>query len=218
MEKIIEYLRQAYEASAIIVYGSYADGTNGADSDFDALVLSCGHRQCHDTSFVGGVRLDVFIYPTTFFERDFDCDDFVQIVGGRVVADVNGQGKRLLETVTAHLQNRPPKTQAEIDGELAWCLKMLARAKRGDVEGAFRWHWLLTESLEIYCDTTHQPYMGPKKSLNRMERSEPAAFACYQSALTDFRLDTLESWVAYLKDRNDSERRGKCAFPVSDDG
>lgn len=204
MEKIIEYLAQTYEPTAIIVYGSYADGTNGADSDFDALVISCGHGQCHDTSFVDGVRLDVFVYPSTFFESDIVYDDFVQIIGGRVVADIDGQGKRLLEAVTAHLQNRPPKTQAEVDGELAWCLKMLARAKRGDVEGAFRWHWLLTESLEIYCDMMHQPYMGPKKVLHRMECSDPGAFVRYRNALTDFRLDTLERWITYLKDRNDS--------------
>lgn len=199
MEKIIEYLRKTYAPTAVIVYGSYADGTNGAESDFDALVLSCGHGEAHDTSSVDGVRLDVFVYPSTFFESDFDCDDFVQIVGGRVVADVDGQGRRLLDCVTAHLQNRPQKTQAELDAAVDWCVKMLARTKRGDAEGAFRWHWLLTESLEIFCDIMHRPYFGPKKALKWMQTQEPTAFRCYRDALENFSTDCLERWVAYLK-------------------
>ena len=40
MDKIVEYLKGKYESIAIIVYGSYADGTNNANSDFDALVIA----------------------------------------------------------------------------------------------------------------------------------------------------------------------------------
>lgn len=37
MESILNALCAAYAPEALILYGSYADGTNGADSDFAAL-------------------------------------------------------------------------------------------------------------------------------------------------------------------------------------
>ena len=61
MEQIIEYIKQKYSPLSIIVYGSYAIGTNNLNSDFDALVFSQHHSQFHDTSFVDGVQLDVFV-------------------------------------------------------------------------------------------------------------------------------------------------------------
>jgi hypothetical protein len=79
---------------------------------------------------------------------------------------------------------------------------MLARVKRYDAEGMFRWHWVLIDSLEIFCDVMHYPYWGPKKSLKWMEENHPTAFACYQMALADFSMDSLENWIAYIKDAN----------------
>ena len=62
MEQIIEYIKQNYNPISIILYGSYANGTNNLNSDFDSLVISDSHEQFHDTSFVGGIQLDVFVY------------------------------------------------------------------------------------------------------------------------------------------------------------
>lgn len=50
LEKIIEYIKQKYNPLSIILYGSYANGTNNLNSDFDALVISYDHEQFHDTS------------------------------------------------------------------------------------------------------------------------------------------------------------------------
>lgn len=72
MEQIIEYIKQKYSPLTIIVYGSYASGTNNLNSDFDALVISQHHREFHDTSFVNGVQLDVFVYPNSYFDGDYD--------------------------------------------------------------------------------------------------------------------------------------------------
>ena len=132
MDEIIAYLQTKYAPAAILVYGSFADGTQNENSDFDALVLSPTHREFHDTSFVG---------------------------------------------------------------EIQWCKKMLLRAKRSDAEGAYRWHWLLTESPEIFCDIAGYPYLGPKKSLRYLQKQFPKAFRCYTQALTDFRYDTLKAWI-----------------------
>ena len=202
LEKIIDYIKQRYNPLSIILYGSYANGTNNLNSDFDALVISFDHEQFHDTSFVDGIQLDLFVYPASYFEGDYDCNDFIQIFDGKIIVDRDGQGKALQAKVLSYLQNRPQISKAEIDASVDWCVKMLARVKRCDAEGMFRWHWVLIDSLEIFCDVMRQPYWGPKKSLKWMEENHPSAFACYQTALTDLSMESLENWVLYIKNAN----------------
>lgn len=67
MEALLRYLRQTYQPLSILVYGSYANGTNGPASDFDALVITREGREFHNTSVVDGIRLDVFVYPERCF-------------------------------------------------------------------------------------------------------------------------------------------------------
>lgn len=204
MEQILEYINQNYNPLSIILYGSYANGTNNLNSDFDALVISHDHIQFHDTSFVSGIQLDVFVYPDSYFDGSFDCNDFIQIFDGRILADEHDRGKTIQGKVLSHLQSRPQKTKAENDANVDWCLKMVSRAKRQDAEGMFRWHWVLIDSLEIFCDIMQQPYLGPKKSLKWMEENHPLAFDRYQRALADFQMGPLEDWIAYLKNANDA--------------
>lgn len=199
MEQIIHYIKQTYHPLSIILYGSYACGTNDSTSDFDALVIVDDGAPFHDTSFVHGVQLDVFGYPDSYFDGDFDCNDFIQIFDGKIILDRNGRGKMLQSAVLAALESRPQKSKAEIEASVSWCAKMVARANRCDAEGLFRWHWVLTDSLEIFCDLMHEPYFGPKKALQRMEQNHPAAFECYLNALQNFSMDSLEHWLAQLK-------------------
>jgi len=201
MKEIMEYIRRNYDPLCIIVYGSYADGTNNQDSDFDALVISEKHGKFHDTSFVSGIQLDVFVYPAAYFAGDFDCGGFVQIFDGKIVLDTDSLGAELKTRVLSYMKSRPRKTDAEIRAAADWCVKMLARTKRLDAEGMFRWHWVLVDSLEIFCDVMRHPYWGPKKTLRWMERDHPEAFACYKKALFDFRAESLEDWILYLESR-----------------
>ena len=204
LEQIIDYIKQKYNPLSITLYGSYANGTNNLNSDFDALVISSDNDQYHDTSFVNGVQLDVFVYPASYFDGDFDCNDFIQIFDGQIILDHNGLGKALQEKVLSYLKNRPLKSKTEIDASIDWCVKMLARVKRQDAEGMFRWHWVLIDSLEIFCDIMRSPYWGPKKSLKWMEEKHPDAFECYQKALQDFTMDSLETWIAYINSQRNS--------------
>ena len=202
MEEIIEYINKKYSPLSVILYGSYANGTNGLNSDFDALVISNDFEQFHDTSFVNGIQLDVFVYPAAYFEGNYDCSDFIQIFDGKIISDSDGRGKALQTNVLSYLQNRPQKSKAEIDASVDWCNKMLARVKRCDAEGMFRWHWVLIDSLEIYCDVMHHSYLGPKKSLKWMKENNPKAFDYYQKALVDFSVETLENWIRYIENAN----------------
>lgn len=199
LDKILHYISQTYHPVSIILYGSYADGTNCESSDFDALVISRDHDVWHDTSFVSGIQLDVFIYPESFFEGDYNCEDFVQIKDGQIIVDVNHSGELLKKRVLSYVESLPRKSKQEIQCDIDWCEKMLVRAKRPDVEGMYRRHWLLIDSLEIFCNAVNHLYTGPKKSLLWMEKNYPMEFACYKRALSDFNDESLASWIACLK-------------------
>ena len=61
-DEVLCYLEKEYDPLAVILYGSFADGTQDAESDFDALVIT-RDRKKHDTSRVGDTVLDVFVWP-----------------------------------------------------------------------------------------------------------------------------------------------------------
>ena len=73
-EKIIGSRRETYRPAAILIYGSYADGSVTENSDFDALVIA-GSEKKHDSSVIDGAILDVFIYPADTFRKEYDPQD-----------------------------------------------------------------------------------------------------------------------------------------------
>ena len=182
----------------MIVYGSFADASANEHSDFDALVMT-DQNKMHDDSVIDGIILDVFIYPTDTFRSEYDPKEFIQIREGKIVLDKDGIAERLQRQVLAYIGRTPQKTPAEIAQEIAWCGKMFLRTKREDAEGYFRWHWVLTDSLEIYCDVIGSYYDGPKKTLRRMEQTDKEAFRIYTEALKEFDRGALSEWVSYLR-------------------
>lgn len=197
-EKIMEYLNRTYQPDAVIIYGSFADGSANRNSDFDALVIADGGKT-HDSSVVDGVVLDVFVYPAETFSAEYDPEEFVQVWDGKIVLDEHGIAGRLKEKVLDYIEHMPKKTAAEVAQEVEWCEKMLLRTVRDDAEGYYRWHWVLCDSLEIYFDILGLHYYGPKKALRLMEKRDAGAFCIYEKALREFDRESLAEWIAYLK-------------------
>lgn len=195
---ILEYLNWTYRPDAVIVYGSFADGSANLNSDFDALVIA-GKEKTHDSSVVDGVVLDVFVYPAETFSTDYDPEEFVQVWDGKIVLDEHGIAGQLKAKVLDYIEHLPKKTATEVAQEVEWCEKMLLRTMREDVEGYYRWHWVLCDSLEIYFDIRGLHYYGPKKTLRLMEKSDAEAFELYAKALREFDRESLSAWIAYLK-------------------
>ena len=104
----------------------------------------------------------------------------------------------------AYLDALPMKAMDEVRQDVAWCRKMQSRTLRGDAEGFYRWHWLLTESLLIYCDARRWHYFGPKKALRQMQREQPGHYAAYRTALEDFTQSALSGWLDCLEESMDS--------------
>ena len=198
METILHYLYEKYAPLALILYGSYADGTAGEGSDFDALLLRDG-EMLHDVAIVDGVQLDVWVYPAAYFAAEDALDEAVTILDSVILHDPQGLGAALKARAEAHWAAIPGKTPAENAVALAWCRKMLARTARTDAEGLYRWHWLLVDTLEIACDLLHQPYRGPKKALRWLEAAHPAVHAAYLRALQSFTPDALAAWLDCLE-------------------
>ena len=197
-ERIIHYIKETYQPDAIIIYGSFADGSANEHSDFDALVMA-DRDKMHDASVIDGITLDVFIYPADTFRSEYDPKEFVQVCSGKIILDKNGIAEQLQKRVRAYVDCSPKKSADEIQREIAWCEKMVKRTERDDAEGYFRHHWVLTDSLEIYCDVIGSYYYGPKKTLRCMEQTDEEAFRIYAEALKGFDRGSLSEWVSYLK-------------------
>lgn len=198
MEGILNCLYGKYAPEALILYGSYADGTAGEGSDFDALILT-DHPAQHDVSVVDGTQLDVWVYPVDYFAKDDALAEAVTILDGVILHDPQGIGAALKARVQAYWAAKPGKSAEENEASVSWCRKMLARTERADAEGFFRWHWLLTDSLEIACDLLHQPYRGPKKALRWLESEHPQVHATYRQALASFNREALRAWIDCLE-------------------
>ena len=197
-DKIIRYLLETYQPDAVITYGSYADGSVNENSDFDALVIA-KHSRKHDASVIEGTVLDVFIYPEEVFQSDYDPKAFVQIFDGNIVLDQTGAAGRLKQRVLDYIESCPKKTDEDVRQELDWCEKMLSRTMRGDSEGYYRWHWVLSDSLEIYSDVKGLYYFGPKKALRFMAQSDPEVYRIYSRALKEMSGEALSEWIVCLK-------------------
>ena len=196
-ETILNYIEETYRPEAVIVYGSFANGTAGPGSDFDALVIA-DHGKTHDSSVIDGTVLDVFVYPPEQFRSDYDPEEFVQVWNGKIVLDRNGTAEVLQKRVRDFIRDVPRKSREEILEEILWCEKMLSRAARGDAEGYYRWHWLLADSLEVYSDMKGQYFFGLKKALRTMKESDPEAYGIYAKALREFTYENLSEWIRFL--------------------
>ena len=198
MEGILNYLYATYAPSAVILYGSYTDGTAGEGSDFDALLLAEG-APLHDVAIVEDTQLDVWVYPVDYFAEDARLAEAVTILDGIILHDPQEEGAALQARVKAYWTDKPAKTAEENAASLAWCRKMLRRTDRPDAEGFFRWHWLLVDTLEIACDLLHMPYRGPKKALRLLEVNHPSVYEVYARALGSFTKEELVIWIECLE-------------------
>ncbi|MEH7459827.1 hypothetical protein V7183_22245 [Bacillus sp. JJ1127] len=60
---------------------------------------------------------------------------------------------------------------------------MHRRAQKGDVEGNYRYHWLLVDSLSIYFSLKDIWYLGPKQSLKWLYENEREVYVLFDRVL-----------------------------------
>ncbi len=162
MERILQSIRERYAPLCILVYGSWRNGTNTGNSDFDCLIVVREKALSHDMSVVDGVPLDLFLYTQDEIRTAQDISDFVQLYDALIVQDTDEMGAALVQRVRSYVDGARVTTAEEKAEQRAWLRKMLERTLRGDAEGWYRYHWALVDSLEIYCNQRDQFYFGPK--------------------------------------------------------
>ncbi|CAK7054371.1 nucleotidyltransferase domain-containing protein [Tissierella sp.] len=197
-DKIITYLNDKYKPHTIMVYGSFADGSNNTHSDYDALVISDTIVEQHDGHIIDNIELDVFIYPTTTIEGLLDFSQFTKLYDSKIIKDERKIGFHLKERVIKYVEDNSIQSYDKKKHLYGWCKKMLNRTQRGDAEGYYRWHWLITDSLEVYCILRNKFYFGPKKTILQIEKIDKKGYELFLSAVTKLDYENLKKWIYYV--------------------
>lgn len=141
MDAILDYLTNTYHPLAMIGYGSYANGTQNAQSDFDVLLIcrSCPCR--HDGRVIDGVRLDAVLRTPQEVLDENAPQDLITVHDGVILLEnENHIAQGLIDRVRVYAAAHAVRDADEKRHLRQWSLKMLERAARGDAEGLYRAH------------------------------------------------------------------------------
>lgn len=194
---LLDGLDRRYRPIAVILYGSWARGEQRPDSDLDVLIVVDGPAPRHDGTSLSGIPLDLWIYDRAGAEA-LQPQDCLQIYDGRILRDKDGLARRLLERVRDYVSAHQTVSREEKELLRGWCAKMLRRQAQRGAEGLYRGCWLLTDSLEIYCQLRDRFYFGPKKTIRLLEEEDPEGYARFLAALENREPAALERWTGYV--------------------
>lgn len=175
LEAACAYLVAAWSPLVVIAYGSFAQGRISASSDVDLVVFADVEAPRHDGTPVAGHTLDAWIHPLADLG---DPARFLRVSPALVLHDSQGRAPGFLAAVedlrreAAHPLTPDERTQLD-----DWIAKMLVRAADDDVEGNYRYRWLVQDYLELWCRYGGRLYEGPKKALALLAETAPEAHA-----------------------------------------
>lgn len=199
---IKKYLKKKYDCHSIILYGSFANGTYTSESDIDIICFSDNIQAQNDTRIINGWLLDAWIYNTDMMGS---YEELLHINEGKIILDEKKLCGKLLMNINILYNNGVKKlTLEEVNFQKAWLKKMLNRSKKGDIEGNFRYHWMLADSLEIYFTIKGLRYLGPKKSLYYLKDNDRNAYELFDNALNiDSSFEKTEKLISFIINLDD---------------
>ena len=175
------YLVNKYGCHLIILYGSYASGDYTVESDIDVVCFADDVGAKNDTTLLRGRQLDAWIYSSDTMNN---IEQYLHISNGKVIFDQRELGSGFLHLIAEQHEKEPEPLGKEQKQFLkSWLQKMLKRSTKGDPEGEYRFHWMLTDSLEIYFKIRGLRYMGPKKSLKWLNQNDTYTYNLFTRAL-----------------------------------
>ncbi len=192
-----EYLKQKFSCHSIILYGSFVDGSYNNESDIDIICFSDNKDSQNDTSMIEGWQLDAWIYNTVKMEKP---EELLRINEGKIILDEKNLCEKLLQDINKFFNKGSKKlTLEEIAFQKNWLKKMLKRSKLGDIEGNFRYYWMLVDSLEIYFAIKGLRYIGPKKSLLWLKNNDIDGYKLFDNALKpNSSFEDIEKLINYI--------------------
>ena len=182
LASVCERLKTEYDAHTILLYGSMADGSANADSDLDIAAFGAVDKVVRVAELQDGVFIDAFVYPEAVL--DAPDEDHLRFRGGEILLQSGEAAARLFSRLDEIYAAGPkPLPADEVEVRRTWARKMVARIKRGDAEGNYRRHWLLTALLEDYFHLRGLWFEGPKKALAWLSTHDTATQQAMEAAL-----------------------------------
>ena len=197
LDYVIKYIIEQYNCHSIILYGSFANGGYTDESDIDLLCFSDDYNKENDTTILNNRQLDAWIYNSQDMN---DISQFLHVKDGKIILDNKNKCSEFLANIDLMFDEGPKQlTDKEKDFLKDWLKKMLRRAKKGDIEGNFRYHWMLTDMLEIYFNIKGIWYLGPKKSLNWLYENDKTIYQMFDKALRiNADINEVEQLIAHI--------------------
>ena len=210
LQRICQGLVANHLAHTILLYGSRADGSATADSDYDIAAFAPIAAAVRDARRVDGSFIDVFIYPEA--ELSSCREDLLRLRNSAVLIQRGSEAHHFLTKLDELFRRGPESLPAdEIAARQVWAQKMAERARRGDPEGDYRRVWLLYALLEDYFSIRGQWYQGPKKALKWLQAFDAATHAQFVAALAPgASQESLEALVHRVVREDDTPPRIQC--------
>src|SRR6187551_1847015 len=182
LTEIVDHLIVDYRAHTILLYGSRADGSFTADSDYDLAAFAPIDNETRNNKLINNSFWDVFVYPESILASP--SKNYLELRNSRILIQ-KGSGATEFLVELENIFNAGPVqlTPAEIEVRAQWAKKMYARLERNDIEGSYQRVWLLTALLEDYFDIRQKWYQGPKKSFIWLRENARADFSIFEQAL-----------------------------------
>ena len=196
MKEIIEYLKSEYSPLSILLYGSYADGTNDESSDFDCMIIVPEKDKNHDDSVIGGVQLDCFIFTEEQVKSE-DIDAFLTAYDSNIVLD-NGLGADLKRRVREYVKEHTVIPDDEKEFIRSWIQKTMHRVEKNDDEGNMRAISFMAESLVDYFFLRDMFYFGSKKAIRYIKEHDDKGYALFHEAVTVKSNQSIIKWAEYI--------------------
>ena len=197
MEKIIEYLKDTYHPLSILLYGSYADGTNDESSDFDCMIIVPEKEKNHDDSVIDGVQLDCFIFTEEQVKDEEDIDAFLTAYDSNIVLD-NGSGAELKRRVREYVKEHTVIPEDEKEFLRSWIQKTIRRVEKNDDEGNMRAISFMAESLVDYFFLRDMFYFGSKKAIRHVREQDKEGYSLFHEAVTVKSNQAIIKWAEYI--------------------
>ncbi|MDX8342217.1 nucleotidyltransferase domain-containing protein [Rossellomorea sp. YZS02] len=182
VNNVKRYLMDKYHCHTVILYGSYSRGDFTEESDIDIICFSdTVDDDRNDVEIFEGKPLDVWIYDT---DRMKNPEQFLHVHKGKILIDNKNLAEEFLLSIERILNEGPRKlSDTEKDFLKSWLRKMYLRSCKNDIEGNYRFHWALKDSLEIYFELRGLWYLGPKRSFNWLKDHDERAYDLFEKAL-----------------------------------
>jgi len=182
LNQVCKELVAVQAVHTILLYGSRADGSAGADSDYDVAAFGPIDKSFRVARLIDAVYLDGFVYPEALLLEP--TEEYLKLRGSHVVLQRGAEAEDFLSKPEEIFRRGPePLPSDEIEARKVWAHKMAARMQRADLEGNYRRAWLLTALLEDYFHLRGLWYQGPKKSLRLLEQFDAPTYDAMRLAL-----------------------------------